>query len=680
MPSTKRGKKPRSWHTDKGNAKRKLDVLIDYTKAKIQKLERDIAEELPGGMCVALLERWCLLISQSGILQGPYGLWIRRSDISTAAAAAKKLSPEHWSWFQTNGVMCSSSKARDRADTRNNAIESAMVDEEKSRTSSLPVSTRTDVEHRRKRMEAVESTLKDLLAEQEYRDGQLDPVPQAILPPNPLEGAPAAGPTVEEAIEGGGSACCLPANGADSYSDHIATDALKINPHVDSEQSSSSLAHEVEAGYLFATAPLSPVSVLDYSPSRRLSIYGRLDEALSLFRKRNRTPYYLLLRAIVERKSRKRFTEGRLLQVVFAAKGLLDLGWIEEKCTMNSKGASSLRQLVVIQKDPSGLAVAERGSSEEALKRVAIVEGKLKQLLTTRVGPRRRTKEFVSDLPSQIPQAQLPPNPFETLSSSRTDHADIVPEVPSSALNINQPTTTSVSIAVPTSDENAEEDASTVEEEQVTGEISVQGLPLAGVLDAEERLRRAAVVQRALDDLRNAQGRSVKDPKESAERQVDTAQQVSDAAPGLELDRSPPRLEAHNLSTNFPKCPAQLVLVEGLSATHLIMAECGSLSTEDGVHWGVWWPSSHKCLVVERSEDQCRVIFEWRGTRTHRSLWASACKRFGALVKPGERGDLAAAECRELRRAMRDETASTSRSVLPLWGSRTRQTKLWGFE
>ncbi|KAF4686412.1 hypothetical protein FOZ60_005334 [Perkinsus olseni] len=109
---------------------------------------------------------------QSGILQGPYGLWIRRSDISTAAAAAKKLSPEHWSWFQTNG--------------------------EKSRTSSLPVSTRTDVEHRRKRMKAVESMLKDLPDEQEYLDGQLDPVPQAILPPNPLEGAPAAAPTVEE--------------------------------------------------------------------------------------------------------------------------------------------------------------------------------------------------------------------------------------------------------------------------------------------------------------------------------------------------------------------------------------------------------------------------------------------------------------------------------------------------
>ncbi|KAF4678948.1 hypothetical protein FOZ63_000609 [Perkinsus olseni] len=172
--------------------------------------------------------------------------------------------------------------------------------------------------------------------------------------------------------------------------------------------------------------------------------------------------------------------------------------------------------------------------------------------------------------------------------------------------------------AVSTSDENA----LTVEEEQVTGEISVQGLPLAGKLDAEERLRRAAVVQRALDDLRNAQGRSVRDPKESAERQVDTAQQVSGAAPGLQLDRSPPRLEAHDLSTNFPKCPAQLVLVECLSATHLIMAECGSLSTGDGVRWGEWWPSSNKCLVVERSEG--RVIFEWRGTRTHGSLWASA--------------------------------------------------------
>ncbi|KAF4680758.1 hypothetical protein FOZ60_013019 [Perkinsus olseni] len=126
--------------------------------------------------------------------------------------------------------------------------------------------------------------------------------------------------------------------------------------------------------------------------------------------------------------------------------------------------------------------------------------------------------------------------------------------------------------ALSTSDENIE-DPVAVEDQQVRGEVPVQGLPLAGKLDAEERLRRAAVVQRTLDDLRKAQGRSVRDPKESAERQVDTAQQVSDAAPGLQLDRSPPRLEAHSLSTNFPKCPAQLVLVEGLSATHLIMAE-----------------------------------------------------------------------------------------------------------
>ncbi|KAF4686411.1 hypothetical protein FOZ60_005333 [Perkinsus olseni] len=117
--------------------------------------------------------------------------------------------------------------------------------------------------------------------------------------------------------------------------------------------------------------------------------FKKLDEALSLFRKRNRPPYYLLLRARVERKCRKRFNKGRLLQVVFASGGLLDLDWIEEKCTLNSE---------------------------------------------------------------------------------RTGF-----EVPSSASNINQPTTTSVSIAVSTSDENAEEDALTVEEEQVTGKISVQG-------------------------------------------------------------------------------------------------------------------------------------------------------------------------------------------------------------
>ncbi|KAF4680416.1 hypothetical protein FOZ60_013540 [Perkinsus olseni] len=141
--------------------------------------------------------------------------------------------------------------------------------------------------------------------------------------------------------------------------------------------------------------------------------------------------------------------------------------------------------------------------------------------------------------------------------------------------------------ALSTSDENIEEDPVAVEDQQVRGEVPVQGLPLAGKLDAEERLRRAAVVQRTLDDLRKAQRRSASDPEELAERQVDRALQVSGAAPGLHLDRSLPRLEAHNLSTNFPKCPAHLALVEGRSVTHLIMAECGSVSTGDGEqHWG----------------------------------------------------------------------------------------------
>ncbi|KAF4692165.1 hypothetical protein FOZ63_011905 [Perkinsus olseni] len=229
--------------------------------------------------------------------------------------------------------------------------------------------------------------------------------------------------------------------------------------------------------------------------------------------------------------------------------------------------------------------------------------------------------------------------------------------------------------ALSTSDENIEEDPVAVEDQQVRGEVPVQGLPLAGKLDAEERLRRAAVVQRTLDDLRKAQRRSASDPEELAERQVDRALQVSGAAPGLHLDRSLPRLEAHNLSTNFPKCPAHLALVEGRSVTHLIMAECGSVSTGDGEqHWGKWWPCSSKCLAVERSEGHNKVIFEWRGTRTHGSLWASTCRRFGALVNPGERADLAAADRKELRKVMRDEPASSSGSVLPQWGTRTRQT------
>lgn len=102
-------------------------------------------------------------------------------------------------------------------------------------------------------------------------------------------------------------------------------------------------------------------------------IFIRLDEVLSLFRVRSQVPYYLQLKAGVERASGKRFAkvvsfkrvvlvgyalQGRLLQVVFAAGGLLELEWREEECEVDSMGTSPLRRLVVIQRDATGRAVA----------------------------------------------------------------------------------------------------------------------------------------------------------------------------------------------------------------------------------------------------------------------------------------------------------------------------------
>ncbi|KAF4701053.1 hypothetical protein FOZ62_017260, partial [Perkinsus olseni] len=94
-----------------------------------------------------------------------------------------------------------------------------------------------------------------------------------------------------------------------------------------------------------------------------------LDEVLSLFRTRSQVPYYLQLKAGVERASGKRFAKGRLLQVVFAADGLLDLEWREKECDIDSMGTSSLRRLVVIQKDSSGTVLAKRLDAKEALSR-----------------------------------------------------------------------------------------------------------------------------------------------------------------------------------------------------------------------------------------------------------------------------------------------------------------------
>ncbi|KAF4686804.1 hypothetical protein FOZ62_016267, partial [Perkinsus olseni] len=64
--------------------------------------------------------------------------------------------------------------------------------------------------------------------------------------------------------------------------------------------------------------------------------------------------------------------------------------------------------------------------------------------------------------------------------------------------------------ALSTSDENIE-DPVAVEDQQVRGEVPVQGLPLAGMLDAEERLRRAAVRLETLESYLARHYRNMKE-------------------------------------------------------------------------------------------------------------------------------------------------------------------------
>ncbi|KAF4729438.1 hypothetical protein FOZ62_024896 [Perkinsus olseni] len=158
-----------------------------------------------------------------------------------------------------------------------------------------------------------------------------------------------------------------------------------------------------------------PVSAVKRSlPSHYRTVldqFRMLDEVLSLFRTRSQVPYYLQLKAGVERASGKRFAKGRLLQVVFAADGLLDLEWREKECDIDSMGTSPLRRLVVIQKDPSGTVLAKRLDAKEALSRAELVQRKLEDLIAEQERRCSDPKKFDSD---EADPAPLAPNPFET--------------------------------------------------------------------------------------------------------------------------------------------------------------------------------------------------------------------------------------------------------------------------
>ncbi|KAF4732931.1 hypothetical protein FOZ62_012470, partial [Perkinsus olseni] len=174
-----------------------------------------------------------------------------------------------------------------------------------------------------------------------------------------------------------------------------------------------------------------------------LDQFRMLDEVLSLFRTRSQVPYYLQLKAGVERASGKRFAKGRLLQVVFAADGLLDLEWREKECDIDSMGTSSLRRLVVIQKDPSGTVLAKRLDAKEALSRAELVQRKLEDLIAEQERRCSDPKKFDSDEADPVPQAPLAPNPFETetpinstpvLRGRGTPSPDATPQTPCSSL------------------------------------------------------------------------------------------------------------------------------------------------------------------------------------------------------------------------------------------------------
>ncbi|KAF4658276.1 hypothetical protein FOZ61_005739 [Perkinsus olseni] len=190
-----------------------------------------------------------------------------------------------------------------------------------------------------------------------------------------------------------------------------------------------------------------PVSAVKRSlPSHYKTVldqFRMLDEVLSLFRTRSQVPYYLQLKAGVERASGKRFAKGRLLQVVFAADGLFDLEWREKECDIDSMGTSSLRRLVVIQKDSSGTVLAKRLDAKEALSRAELVQRKLEDLIAEQERRCSDPKKFVSDEADPVPQAPLAPNPFETeapinstpvLRGRGTPSPDATPQTPCSSL------------------------------------------------------------------------------------------------------------------------------------------------------------------------------------------------------------------------------------------------------
>ncbi|KAF4677185.1 hypothetical protein FOZ60_000287 [Perkinsus olseni] len=190
-----------------------------------------------------------------------------------------------------------------------------------------------------------------------------------------------------------------------------------------------------------------PVSAVKRSlPSHYRTVldqFRMLDEVLSLFRTRSQVPYYLQLKAGVERASGKRFAKGRLLQVVFAADGLLDLEWREKECDIDSMGTSSLRRLVVIQKDSSGTVLAKRLDAKEALSRAELVQRKLEDLIAEQERRCSDPKKFDSDEADPVPQAPLAPNPFETetpinstpvLRGRGTPSPDATPQTPCSSL------------------------------------------------------------------------------------------------------------------------------------------------------------------------------------------------------------------------------------------------------
>ncbi|EER19679.1 DNA replication factor Cdt1, putative [Perkinsus marinus ATCC 50983] len=193
-------------------------------------------------------------------------------------------------------------------------------------------------------------------------------------------------------------------------------------------------------------APASVSTVKRSLPSHYKTVldqFRMLDEVLSLFRVRSQVPYYLQLKAGVERASGKRFAKGRLLQVVFAAGGLLDLEWREKECEVDSMGTSPLRRLVVVQKDASGVVLTKRLDAKEALARAEVVRTKLEELLADQERRCSDPKKFLIDEAEPVPQASLPHNPFEAstpiestpvLRGRGTPSPDATPQTPCSVL------------------------------------------------------------------------------------------------------------------------------------------------------------------------------------------------------------------------------------------------------